>query len=147
MPSRTASATCAVLAIDKTDIDVGIGAAEGEQMTRQPVAGDGLARLDAQASALEARELHHRLLGAFGARKHGRGFGEQQPAGVGQLDAAADAIEEMGREMRFEMGDGRARGGLRKVERFGAAGDVALLRDRDEDAQLFQRQPHLTPRA
>ena len=118
----------------QADVDVGIGAPEGEQMARQPIARDGLTRLHVQRAPSESGELHHRLLGALGAGEHGSGFGEQEAACFRQHDAAADAIEQLHRKMCFEMGDRGTRGGLREVERFRAARDVLLAGHCGEDS-------------
>jgi len=101
-------------------------------------------RAHVQGAATQTRELHHRLLGTLGAREHGRGFGKQQAARLGEHNAPPDAIEQSRREMRLEMGDGRARGRLCQIERFRAARDMLLACDSYEHAQLFERQAHVT---
>ena len=49
-------------------IDARIGAAKGDEMARQPIACNGLARPDRQRATIELAELAQHELGAFGLR-------------------------------------------------------------------------------
>src|SRR3546814_8126678 len=57
-------------------------------------AGDGLARDQAQRAAPHVSEIGKDLLGIGRARQHRPRFVEETAAGLGQLDAAADAVEQ-----------------------------------------------------
>jgi hypothetical protein len=57
-----------------------MGAAECHEVSRQPIAGDRLARLDRERAALEISELAQGQIGTLNMRKDRPGFGQK---GVG----------------------------------------------------------------
>ena len=59
-------------------------------------------------------------------------------AGLGQLEAAADAIEELRVPARLQRGDRMAHRGLCEVQRSGGSSDVVAFSDRDEDVELLE---------
>ena len=59
-------------------------------------------------------------------------------AGLGQLEAAADAIEELRVLARLQRGDRMAHRGLCEVQRSGGSSDVVAFSDRDEDVELLE---------
>ena len=59
-------------------------------------------------------------------------------AGLGQLDVAADAIEELRVVARLQRRDRMAHRGLCEVQRLGGSSDVLAFSDRDEDAELLE---------
>ena len=128
------------------DIDPRIGAAKGNEMARQPIARNGLTRLDRQRAAVELAKLAQHKLGAFGLREDRSRFDEKGAARLRQFDAAADAIEKLCVVARFERRDGMARGRLRKVERLRGLGHMLALGDRHKDAKLLQGHLRLSSR-
>ncbi len=120
------------------DIDPRIGAAKGNEMARQPIARNGLTRLDRQRAAVELAKLAQHKLGAFGLRKDRSRFNEKGAARFRQFDAAADTIEKLRVVARFERRDGMARRRLRKVERLRGLGHMLALGNRHKDAKLLQ---------
>ena len=63
-----------------------------------------------------------------GAQDGGEAF-EEELTGGRDLDAAARAVEEIGVECGFELGDGAAEGGLRDGERLGGFTEMELAGD------------------
>jgi hypothetical protein len=68
---------------------------------------------------------------------------EQQFAGGRDLDAAARAIEEIGIERGFELGDGAAEGGLRDDQRLGGFAEMELTRDLAEVNEVTELEREL----
>ena len=66
------------------------------------------------------------------------GLDEEGGAGHGEGDAAVGAVEQADAQLRLELADLLADGGLRHVEALGGAAEVQLLRDRDEVPQVSQ---------
>jgi len=67
----------------------------------------------------------------------------QQFAGGRDLDAAARAIEEIGIERGFELGDGAAEGGLRNGKRLGGFAEMELTRDLAEVNEVAELEREL----
>src|SRR3954451_19237741 len=67
-----------------------------------------------------------------------RALGQQCRAGLGQLDAARLAVEQLHIELVFERADLLAQGRLLDAEPFRRAGDMALLGNGDEVAKVTQ---------
>jgi hypothetical protein len=59
-------------------------------------------------------------------------------ARLGQLEAAAEAIEELRVPARLQRGDRMAHRGLCEVQRSGGPRDVLAFSDRDEDVELLE---------
>ena len=116
-----------------------MGAAEGDEVARQPVGSDGLAGPQEQATALQACEVGQRQLGHLGAGEHGPSLVEEDAAGLGQLDPTADAGEEARAMPSLQRSHCGADGGLSKVQRLGRTGDMLSFGDGNEDAELLQR--------
>src|SRR3546814_18622195 len=74
-------------------------------------AGEGLARDQAQRAAPHVSEIGKDLLGIGRARQHRPRFVEETAAGLGQLDAAADAVEQADIVARLPRGARRAQVG------------------------------------
>jgi hypothetical protein len=107
-------------------------------MARQPIAGNGLARLHRQRPAFHGAELAQRQFGRLGPRQNRLRFGQKHLACLGQLDAPPDAAEEFRVVLRLQRGDGMARGGLREVQGARRLGDMLAFGDGDEDTKLFE---------
>ena len=67
---------------------------------------------------------------------------EQALAGRGQLDAAAPALEQRDAKRILEPLDPRAGGGQREMRALGAAGDAALVGDRNEELEIDEIEAH-----
>jgi hypothetical protein len=119
------------------ELDAAMLPVERDQVPRQPVAGNRLAGLDDQRAALAAAEFHQqelrrRRLGQNGARR-----AEENLAGLGERDAAADAVKEFRTVTRFQRRNCSAHGRLAEVKCLRRAGHVLAFRDRDENTQLI----------
>src|SRR5262249_23262924 len=118
--------------------DLGIGPVKRHQATRQPVIRDRLARLHGERAALEAAELGESKLGGRCAVEHASRLLEKQPAGFGQLDAAADAVQQRGPIGILERDARGAARLLRQVQGLRRTSHVLAFGDSDEDAQLLE---------
>jgi len=67
---------------------------------------------------------------------------EQALAGRGQLDAAAPALEQRNAERVLEPLDARAGRGKRQMRALRAAGDAALIGNRDEELEVNEDEAH-----
>ena len=137
-PPITAEATCAVLPMVSRTSMPGITAAERHQVMRQPIAGDGLARLHQQPAPPQPGQFGQGQLRRLGPRQHRARLGQEHPAGLGQLDTAADAVEQARAVPSLQRGDCGTDGRLRQVQRARRLGHVLPFGDGDEDMQLFQ---------
>lgn len=134
----------------EADLDLGIGASEGDEIPGKPIAGDGLACLYGERAPLEAAEFAQRQFGGLGPRQHGPRFRQKSLSCLGQLDVPPDPVEQLG-VVPFLQGRNRvARGRLREVQGASGLGDMLSFGDRDEDAELFEghfRAPSDAPRS
>src|SRR5580693_5256694 len=112
---------------------------EGDEMARQPIAGDGLTGVNRDSSALQSAQFGEDKLGRLSSRQNGASLDKKQRAGLGQLNAAADSVEEFCAMASFQRRNRGADRGLRNVERFGGARDMLAFGDGDENAELFER--------
>jgi hypothetical protein len=112
---------------------------EGDEMARQPIAGDGLTGVNRESAALQSAQFGEDKLGRLSSRQNGASLDKKQRAGFGQLDAAADPVEEFCAMASFQRRNRGADRGLRDVERFGGARNVLTFSDCDENAELFER--------
>ena len=87
---------------------------------------------------LQAAQLRQHQFGGLGPRQRRPRLVEEDAAGLGELDAAADAVEEGGAVAVLEHADGRADRRRRQVERRGGLGEVLAFGDGDEDAKLVE---------
>ena len=108
-----------------------------DDLRHEPVrrgAGDSHAQ-DARGAATYFRDVDR---GGVDVREDLRRPLDQQASGRGEVDAAGGALEEPGAQLRLELLDLLGQRGLRHVEALGGAAEVALLRDREEVAQVPQ---------
>jgi hypothetical protein len=75
---------------------------------------------------------------AVEARDDRAGLGQEQPAGLGQLDAAVGAVEQPRADRFLQRADLLAERWLGDAEPFGGAAEVQFLGDGDEIVQLAQ---------
>jgi hypothetical protein len=108
-------------------------------VARQPIAGDGLARVNGKDAALEIAQFGEDKLRRLGPRQDGARLGEEQGASLGQLDAAADPVEKFCAVPSFQRSDRGADSRLSDVKRLGGARDMLAFRDGDEDPEVFER--------
>jgi hypothetical protein len=122
----------------ESDLDMRIGPTEGDQMAGKPIAGNGLACLNGQGAPIQAAEFAERELSRFGARQHGPCLCQEDLAGIRQLNAAPDPIEQPGVVPCLQSRYRVARGGLRKVQGARSLRDVLSLGDGHKDAELLE---------
>ena len=102
---------------------------------------------DGDAADLAARGAAGADLGMLGLGQDRLGVDQERAAGVGQADAARMAHEQRRVDLALERADLLAERRLLDVQLLGRAGDVALMRDGDEVAEMAQfhgvvRAPH-----
>ena len=122
----------------ETDVDLGIGLPKRNQMARKPITGDGLTCLHGKRAPLQAAKFVQREFGRFHPRQYRFRARQKNMAGLGQLDAAADAIEELCAVPRLQCRNRMARCGLREVQRSSSLRDVLPLGDRNKNAKLLE---------
>ena len=115
-----------------------MGASVVHEAARQPVAGDGLAGLEAERAALQPGQLGEHKLRGFRPGQDRLGLAQEQASGLRQLDAAADPAEQLGAVAPFQRADRGADRRLRQVQSFRRPRDMLPLGDGDEDAKLFE---------
>ena len=116
----------------EADVDAGILVAERNQVTRQPVAGNRLAGMHCECSALQVGQLRQDLSRRLDAGQDGAGFDEEQRAGLGQFDATADTVEQFRTMPLFQRRNRCADGGLSQIEHRRSARDVLTFSNGDE---------------
>ena len=72
-----------------------IGGMEGREPARQPVGRDRLAGCDGDRAGGAAGEILEHRTRHRSAVEHGACLAQEYPAGLGQLDAATDAVEQL----------------------------------------------------
>jgi len=105
---------------------------------RQQDRRDARRRTDREPPALEAREAGDLGTGGVEVGEHAFGPGEQDRPGVGQGDPPGAPLEEGSPDLGLELPDLLAHRGLGDPEVRGGAGEVPMLGDRGEVAQLVQ---------
>src|ERR1700722_8331583 len=112
---------------------------EGDEMARQPIAGDRLTGVNRESAALQSAQFGEDKLGRLSSRQNGASLDKKQRAGLGQFDAAADSVEEFCAMASFQRRNRGAERGLRDVERFGGARDMLAFGYGVENAELLER--------
>src|SRR6478752_6738359 len=90
------------------------------------------------AADLAARGAAGADLGVLGLGQDRLGVGQERAAGIGQADAARMAHEQGGVDLALQRADLLAERRLLHVQLLRRAGDVALMRDGDEIAEMAQ---------
>src|SRR6185312_6060823 len=91
---------------------------------------------DAQRADLAARRAPCRLNGALGLRQGGARLGEEQAAGLGELDAAPVALQELGSELALDRLYLERQRRLADIQPLRRAGEMQLLGQHHEIAEL-----------
>ncbi len=104
--------------------DPRVGRVESDQPRRQPVAGDGLAGVDRQASTGQTGKVVQRGLGRRDPGQDRASLDQESFAGLVEHDVATDPVEQGDAVAAFQRRHGAAHGRLRQVERLGCARDV-----------------------
>ncbi len=118
--------------------DLRVGAAEGDEVARQPIARDGLAGVERQRPASHAAEVGEHKFGGLGPGEHGAGLDEEHAPRFGQFDPAANPVKQLRRVPPLDVGDRRADRRLDEVQRLGGPRHVLPLGHRHEDAKLVE---------
>ncbi len=121
------------IADGETELDLRIALAELHQQRRQPVAGDGLAGVDAQRAPFQAAQFGQRQLGAASHGQRGLRLGQEDAARFAQFDAAPHPVEQRRAVTVFQRADGGADGRWRERQRAGRLRQVLPLGDGDEN--------------
>jgi hypothetical protein len=80
----------------KADLDLRINSSESDQVPREPIPSDRLARLNGKRTALQVAVFAQRELSRFGLCQYGSRFYQEDLAGLGELDPPPDPIEQFG---------------------------------------------------
>jgi hypothetical protein len=121
------------------NLDQRMNSSKRDDAFGRPIAADGLTGLDSQRAPSQAGVFAEGEFGGAHSRRDGPRLREKRLAGLGQLEAAADAIEELRVPARLPRGDRMAHHGLCEVQRSGGSSDVLAFSDRDEDARSYSR--------
>ena len=78
------------------------------------------------------------LRAAAARSQHGLGLRQEPVPGLGELDVAADAVEQMDAVLLFKRANSGRCGRLGNAQQLGRLGHVATLGDGDENPQLVQ---------
>jgi len=94
----------------EAQIDRRMGTPEGNEVSRQPIAGDCLARVDRKRAALQTAQLGQDQLGRLSPGQDAARLVQEEHTRLGKLDASADAMEQLCAVPRFQGGNRRADG-------------------------------------
>ncbi len=120
------------------DGHAGIKLFELHQDRRQPVACNGLAGADGDFTARQPTHFRKNQFRIAHTRQGRLCFAQKYPAAFGQLDVAADTMEQLDIIKGLEILDGRADGGSCQTDGFGGPRQMLPFGDGDEDAELFK---------
>jgi hypothetical protein len=120
----------------------GMAVPEHAHQGRHQVVGQRGEEPDPQFALLAASRATHGLDRTLGLREHRPRLAEQHGADVGELDSTGAPLEQLDPELRLQRADLLGERLLGDVQPPGRAGEVALLRDGDEVAQLAQLRRH-----
>ena len=120
------------------EIDLRIVAGELAEHRRQAVQADVVAGANRQAAADLRMQLRQRAPRIFDVLQRFVRVGQQRTAGVGQADAAADAVKQRLTNLRFERGDALADRRLRQVQPLRSQGEGAFVGDADEGGEQLR---------
>ena len=121
--------------LDEGELDVRVLAGEGSDRPRDDRRGRGLEGADPQAPARHPRDRLDLGVGRGHAVQDGLGVPEEDPARLGEPDAARRALEQLGVGLALERGDLAGDGGLREVERLRGRGQRPAAHDLAEDGE------------
>jgi hypothetical protein len=88
---------------------------------------------------LQHRTRHRRAI------EHGTGLAQEDSAGLRQLDAAPDPVEQLDLITGFQRGNGGRRRRLAHAEGFGGTRHVSVFGNLDEDTKLIERHQSIIP--
>src|SRR5262249_30259840 len=124
---------------DEIDRDARVRPAKADQPQRQPIAGDGLARINCESTALETSDLRQGELRRPGARQDGPCLIEKQTPRIRELDPPTDPTKQRDCMALLERRDRGAYRGLGEVEGLGGARYVFALSDSLKNSKLLER--------
>ena len=117
-------------------LDTRIGQVERGQSFEQRLDRAGRDHTDREPAADQAVDLVDGLPQGGGRRQHGPRVADGRLPRRGQRDRAAGPVEQLRAEVPLQLADLRTDAGLADVGPFGAAGEVGLVRDRDQVLEL-----------
>src|SRR5215468_7818171 len=80
----------------EADLDLWIDPSESDEVPREPIPSDRLARLNGEGTTLQVAVFAQRKLSGFGARQYGPRLDQEDLAGLGEFDPPSDPIEQFG---------------------------------------------------
>src|SRR5690606_24931352 len=110
------------------------------QHRRQAVQADMVAGADAQVAGDATGQVGDTATDVFQFAQDSPGPGQQRLTGFGEVNLAADAIEQAGTELFFQLGDAFADGRLCQEQMLAGGGEAAAVGDGDEDLQAVNIQ-------
>ena len=119
-----------------------------EKTLRQDVDAGGFVGRDHQFAARIGLQFVDGILRAAAQVQHLLGVFGENPAGGGQRNAAAEALEQLGAQLLLELADLRADGRLRAVTRLRGLGKALQPDDLEKRVELVEihNMPGLAPR-
>jgi len=112
------------VARDEVDRDARVRPTKADQLRREPIARDRLARIDRKRAALETGDFRQGELRCLGACQDGVRLVEKQTTRISELDPPAHPAEQRDAVACIERSDRGAHCGLGEVERVGGARHV-----------------------
>ena len=110
---------------------------EGVDGRREEIRGDGGDGADAQLAVREGGVVGERVFGVLQCGERGAGPGQECTGGIGERDAAAEAVEQRGTELFFEFYNLLAKRWLRHIAGRCGTGKVAGVCHSDEVSELM----------
>ena len=125
----------AVLGLDgrERQLDARVALAEAGDRGRHDRAPGARERAQAQAPAAQAGDRLELGLGVGQAREDHVGVGDERPAGLGEVDPARAALDELGARLALQGRDLLGDRGLRVVQRVGGGGERTPAGDLAQD--------------
>ena len=122
--------------VDDLQLDAGMAHAHRRHQVEQIGRRDGAHQAEAQRRLLQADELLRLALGLLGAAEHLLEIGFQRAAQFGQVRVGALAMKQRAAHLLLELLDGARQRRLRHVAALGRAGEIQVLAQREEIADL-----------
>ncbi len=127
----------------EAQLDARIALIERIHQGAHQIAGEGRRHAQAQAAATEVAHLVDRSLRRFQLAQGTPRMKQVQLAGIGGTHAPAGAVEQLHAQLLFQLPHLLREGRLRNVQRLGGAGEVAMLGDSEQVAQVAKQHGNI----
>lgn len=127
----------------EAQLDARIALIERIHQGAHQIAGEGRRHAQAQAAATEVAHLVDRSLRRFQLAQGTPRMKQVQLAGIGGTHAPAGAVEQLHAQLLFQLPHLLRQGRLRNVQRLGGAGEVAMLGDSEQVAQVAKQHGNI----